>query len=357
MAKFDAVFVGLTILDIAGRPVSKIPDGGGVVFIEEIRLNPAGTAAGAVMNAAKLGARTATVACLGADEKGDLILDFYRRLGIDCSLVQRTGKAPTSATILTIRPNGERPALHCRGASDHLFIAESEFDAVCDASVLHLGGTELIAAMDGGQSAKLLRHAKAKGLTTTFDLIAPSETTISLLTDLLPSVDYFMPSLEEAAFLSGRDDPADAAAFFMDRGAGACIFKMGAKGSYTRTRDGPFAPPLSRFRCRTRPDAATPIAAASSSASSRASTSKPPAASAPPQRRWSRRALAPTRGSSTGRRSRPSWRRRRGCPERCEAATRRHRRCPRRSTLARRGTRAMRQANAFASGSKKRSAG
>ena len=240
MAKFDAVFVGLTILDIAGRPVSKIPDGGGVVFIEEIRLNPAGTAAGAVMNAAKLGARTATVACLGADEKGDLILDFYRRLGIDCSLVQRTGKAPTSATILTIRPNGERPALHCRGASDHLFIAESEFDAVCDASVLHLGGTGLIAAMDGGQSAKLLRHAKAKGLTTTFDLIAPSETTISLMTDLLPSVDYFMPSLEEASFLSGRDDPAEAAAFFMDRGAGACIFKMGSKGSYTRTRDGAF---------------------------------------------------------------------------------------------------------------------
>ena len=48
MAKFDAMFVGLTILDIAGRPVSKIPDGGGVEFIEEIRLNPAGTAAGAV---------------------------------------------------------------------------------------------------------------------------------------------------------------------------------------------------------------------------------------------------------------------------------------------------------------------
>jgi sugar/nucleoside kinase (ribokinase family) len=243
VAKFDAVFVGLTILDIAGRPVSKIPDGGGVEFIEEIRLNPAGTAAGAVMNAAKLGARTATAACLGHDEKGDLILDFYRRLGIDCSMVQRTDKAPTSATILTIRPNGERPALHCRGASDHLFVPETQFDAVCDARVLHLGGTGLIAAMDGGQSAKLMRHAKAKGLTTTFDLIAPNETTLALLKDLLPSIDYFMPSLEEAAFLSGRADPAASASFFMDRGAGACIFKMGATGSYARTRDGQFRTP------------------------------------------------------------------------------------------------------------------
>ena len=243
MAKFDAMFVGLTILDIAGRPVSRIPDGGDVAFIEEIRLNPAGTAAGAVMNAAKLGASTATVACVGADEKGDLILDVYRRLGIDCSLVQRTDKAPTSATILNIRPNGERPALHCRGASDRLYVSETEFDAVCDARVLHHGGTGLLAAMDGGQSAKLLRHAKMKGLTTTFDLIAPNETTLSLLEDLLPSVDYFMPSLEEAAFLSGRTDPPDAAAFFMDRGAGACIFKMGDKGSYARTRDGAFSTP------------------------------------------------------------------------------------------------------------------
>ncbi|ANS43079.1 hypothetical protein Q5A_013130 [Serratia inhibens PRI-2C] len=47
MSQYDAVFVGLTLLDIAGRPVSAIPAGGGVQFIEQIRLNPAGTASGA----------------------------------------------------------------------------------------------------------------------------------------------------------------------------------------------------------------------------------------------------------------------------------------------------------------------
>ena len=241
-------------------------------------------------------------------EKGDLILDVYRRLGIDCSLVQRTDKAATSATILTIRPNGERPALHCRGASDHLFVAETEFDAVCNARVLHLGGTGLMAAIDGGQSAKLLRHAKTRGLTTTFDLIAPNETTLSLMTDLLPSVDYFMPSLEEAAFLSGRADPADAAAFFIDRGAKACILKMGAEGSFAPAT-GPFALPLSRLRSPTRRDAATPIAAALSSDLSRASTSKAPVVLAPRQPPSSPRVWARTPACATAPRSRPSWRR------------------------------------------------
>jgi sugar/nucleoside kinase (ribokinase family) len=243
MARFDAVFVGLTILDIAGRPVEALPQGGGVAFIDEIRMNPAGTASGALMNAAKLGISCATVACLGNDEKGDFIFDRYQGMGIDCSMIQRTGAVSTSATMLTIRPNGERPALHCRGASDYLFVADDQFDAVCDTRFLHHGGTGLLKAMDHGQSAKLLAHAKRRGVITTFDLIAPNDETVGLLRDLMPYVDYFMPSFEEAAFLSGKKTPEDAAEFFIDLGAGACIFKWGARGSYVHTRDARFRIP------------------------------------------------------------------------------------------------------------------
>ena len=37
--KYDASIVGLYILDVLGRPVSKIPDGGNVEFIEELRVD------------------------------------------------------------------------------------------------------------------------------------------------------------------------------------------------------------------------------------------------------------------------------------------------------------------------------
>ncbi|MBT4267024.1 MAG: sugar kinase [Deltaproteobacteria bacterium] len=250
MEKFDAVFVGLTILDISGRPVSRMPDGGGVEFIDEIRLNPAGTAAGALINAAKLGVKCATVACVGTDEKGTFIIDAYKKLQIDCTMMKQTPDAGTSATILPIRPNGERPALHCRGASDHLFIDEAEFNAVCDARFLHHGGTGLLNAMDAqahpgaeNQSAKLLKYAKDKGLTTSFDLIAPNDNTMDLLKPLLPHVDYFMPSMEEAEFLSGYKKPEDIAKYFLELGAGACIFKWGDQGSYIATHDSAFRIP------------------------------------------------------------------------------------------------------------------
>ncbi len=248
MPKFDAVFVGLTIVDIAGRPVDEIPEGGNVAFIEEIRMNPAGTAAGSVMNAAKLGVKTSTVACVGNDTMGDFIIDEYIRLGIDVSMIQRSDHSRTSATILPIRPNGERPALHSRGASDNLFVSNGQFTEICDARFLHLGGTGLMSAMDAGPSAALLSHAKASGLTVGFDLIAPNENTMNLLVDLLPNVDYFMPSMEEAAYLTGQEDPAAISEIFLEMGATVCILKWGERGSYIHTGENQFRVPAFKVK-------------------------------------------------------------------------------------------------------------
>ena len=245
MATFDASFVGLTILDVAGRPVKGIPDGGGVEFIDEIRINPAGTAAGALMNAAKLGLSCRAVGCVGKDSKGDFIVDYYNRLGgINTAMLHRSEEMQTSATILPIRPNGDRPALHQHGANDCFFVNNEDFAAVCDAKFLHFGGTGLMRRMDeSGQSEKLLAYAKSKGLVTTFDLIAPDENTMNLVKPLLPHIDYFMPSMEEALFLSGKASPEEAADYFLTLGAGACVFKWGSKGSFVKTANDQFRVP------------------------------------------------------------------------------------------------------------------
>ena len=232
----DATFFGLTILDVAGRPIERIPDGGDVGFIEEIRMNPAGTAAGAVMNAAKMGIKTAAVACVGSDHQGDFIVDTYTRMGIDTTYIQRTDLAKTSATILAIRGNGERPAMHARGASDHLFFEEDDFTKICRGPYLHHGGTGLLNQMDGGQSAKLMAYAKHQGIVTSLDLIAPNADTMHILAPILPHLDYFMPSMEEAAFLSKLNEPEDICNFFLSRGVSACILKWGAKGAYVKTK-------------------------------------------------------------------------------------------------------------------------
>ena len=85
----DITVVGLYILDILGRPVLRIPDKGGVDFIEEIRLTVAGTAGGTVVDVAKLGLKSLAVGAVGDDEKADWMLMTMQKHGIDTTAMQR----------------------------------------------------------------------------------------------------------------------------------------------------------------------------------------------------------------------------------------------------------------------------
>jgi sugar/nucleoside kinase (ribokinase family) len=235
--RHDVSVIGLYILDVLGRPVTRIPDRGNVDFIEEIRLTVAGTAGGTVVDTAKLGLRSLAVGAVGDDEKADWVLMTLQRHGIDTSAMQRLAGVPTSATILNVRPNGDRPALHVRGASDHFDVAPALYDQVFDAPIIHLGGTGLLRRLDGPASVTLLREAKARGCIVTFDLIAANAETAAIVKPLLPYIDYFMPSIEEARDMSGQTTPEDCAAFYLDHGATACVFTLGAEGAYYAHRD------------------------------------------------------------------------------------------------------------------------
>lgn len=234
----DVSVIGLYILDVLGRPVTAIPEGGNVDFIEEIRLTVAGTAGGTIVDCAKLGLKTLAVGAVGNDEKADWVLATMERHGIDISGMQRLEGVPTSATILNVRPNGDRPALHVRGASDHFDVAPADYDQVLAPPIIHLGGTGLLRRLDGEPSRTLLAEAKRRGRTVTFDLIAANADTAALVDPLLPFIDYFMPSIEEALVMSGTTTVEDAAGYYLDRGVTCCCFTLGGDGAFYAHRDG-----------------------------------------------------------------------------------------------------------------------
>src|SRR5204863_264173 len=76
-----------------------------------------GAAGGTAITMAKLGARTVTVGALGSDDLGDLVVTLLGRLGVETDHLARKDGVQTSATVLPIRPNGDRPALHVIGAN------------------------------------------------------------------------------------------------------------------------------------------------------------------------------------------------------------------------------------------------
>lgn len=232
------VSLGVHILDVLGRYVSEIPPGQNLALLEEIRMTVAGTAAGTSVDLAKLGADVVAMGALGDDEAGNFVQDTMNRYGINTThMVRKTG-VQTSASMLPIRPNGERPALHVVGANGEFTLEDVNFEVLANADVLHLGGTYVMPKFDGQPSAEVLKFAQENGVTTTLDMLAiAKDDMLGILEPCLPYIDYFMPGLDEAKLICGLNTRPEVIDFFLDKGVKHTVFKMGEEGSSIAGRD------------------------------------------------------------------------------------------------------------------------
>jgi len=230
MAK--VVCLGIQIVDILGRPVAEVPEGQNVALLEEIRITVAGSAGGTSVDLAKLGLDVYAMGAIGKDELGNFLINTMQRYGINTESLIRKQGVQTSSTMLPIRPNGERPALHVPGANGELVWEDLDLDLIASADFLHMGGTSLLPKFDGEPTRKVLEFAKQNDVVTTFDLVAVKRPDLlDLIEPCLPYIDYFMPGLEEAVMMCGLEDRKAIIKFFLDLGTKHTVFKMGEKGS------------------------------------------------------------------------------------------------------------------------------
>jgi sugar/nucleoside kinase (ribokinase family) len=226
------VCLGAHILDILGRPVTTIPPGQGSVLLEEIRLTAAGTAAGTAVDLAKLGARVISMGAIGDDDIASLLVSLLERHGVDTSQLTRVPGTQTSATMLPIRPNGERPALHVPGATPHLRPGDVDPGLVAAADVLHVGGPDVLGRFAGEPLAAVLAAARAAGTLVTMDLLRPgAPEVLDRLAPLLPLVDYFLPNSDQLLAITAAADIGAGIKTILDAGTGAVAVTMGPDGS------------------------------------------------------------------------------------------------------------------------------
>jgi sugar/nucleoside kinase (ribokinase family) len=240
----SVVSLGVHIVDVLGRPVEAIPPGQGGELIDEIRMTVAGTAAGTAIDLAKLGADVVAMGALGADELGDFVVTTMSRYGVDTTRLVRKPGVQTSASILPIRPNGERPAFHVVGANASFELSDVDWDVVASTEYLHVGGTFAMRRFDGNPAAEVLRFAKEHGVVTTMDVLGVRHPEpLPVLEPSLRYLDYFMPNLAEARRICGLTDPVETARFFVERGARGAALKMDERGSVIVTLDAEYRLP------------------------------------------------------------------------------------------------------------------
>ncbi|CAM5702751.1 carbohydrate kinase family protein [Streptomyces griseorubiginosus] len=232
----NVVTMGVHVLDVLVRPVEEIPEGQGATLVEDIRMTAAGTAAGTALTLAKLGASVRTTGAIGTDPTGDLLIQLLRKAGIDTELLVRRRDTATSASVLPIRPNGDRPSLHLLGANITYGLDDIPWDAVAEASHLHLGGPELIGA---DVAVRVLAHAKDHGVVTSVDLLAPGYLgTFDQIEPLLPYIDFLVPNDDQVVGFSEEEDLVTGARKFLAGGVGLVAVTRGGEGALLVTAEG-----------------------------------------------------------------------------------------------------------------------
>ena len=238
MNDMRAITLGVHVVDVLARPVSEIPAGQGGALVEEIRITAAGPAGGTALTLAKLGAQVRSAGAIGSDALADVLCDLLRRGGVDPSLLVRRVGVQTSASVLPIRPDGSRPALHVIGANATYTAEDAPWEAITRATHLHLGAPEF---MGGEQAAQILSFARDHGVTTSADILAPGEQAAAILdwiAPALPHLDYLLPNDEQVQALTGAGDVGDACRALRERGVGCVVATCGADGAFVADADG-----------------------------------------------------------------------------------------------------------------------
>jgi sugar/nucleoside kinase (ribokinase family) len=240
-AQMTVVAMGVHVLDVLVRPVEAIPEGQGGQLVDEIRVTAAGSAGGTAIILAKLGARVSSAGAIGTDALGDMLIELLERDGVDTSLLVRRDDVQTSASVLPIRPNGDRPAFHVIGANQAYGPDDAPLDRIAVATHLHLGGPEF---MGGEAAASILEQARAEQAVTSADVLAPGDP--GLLEWIAPALwhlDYLLPNEEQVRGFTGAADLIEGCRALLQRGVGCVAATRGADGVVVVDGDGVEAVP------------------------------------------------------------------------------------------------------------------
>jgi sugar/nucleoside kinase (ribokinase family) len=221
--------VGVHVLDTHVVGIESIPPGSEGQLVGTIRQSAAGTAGGTALVLSRLGAEVRSLGAIGADPIGDTLLALLGRAGVDTSGLVRKAGQQTSASVIPVRPGGDRPAWHCIGANGALTLDDLDLDALEGCTHVHLGGPEFLG---GEAAARLLAHARALGATTSVDVLAPGDPDLlAWIAEALPQADYLLPNDEQVLGFTGATSVEAGARALLETGVGCVAATAGRRGA------------------------------------------------------------------------------------------------------------------------------
>lgn len=237
--------IGSVTTDVIIKPVDALPTPGELQFIDSSSMFVGGCASNASIDLAKLGVPVSLCVKLGKDLFGHFVYDTCKEAGVDVSGCVMDENVQTTTSIVCVNSEGERSFLYNGGSTSAMTDKDIPDSLIADADIVFLAGALLTHGLDGEPAAKMFEKAQKMGKFTVMDTAwDPTGRWMKGVEAALPHLDLFMPSIEEAQKIAGKEDFDDIADVFFENGVKNVIIKAGKKGAYIREggKKGYFAP-------------------------------------------------------------------------------------------------------------------
>lgn len=240
----DVVTVGEAMaLMIARQP-------GPLEQVREFERATAGAELNVAVGLSRLGFKVGYLSRLGQDSLGRHLRALMEAEGLDLRHLRMDDDHPTGFMLKQMVEDGADPQVEYfrRGsAASRLSTLDmpEQGDDFQRARVLHLTGISAALSPDCRELVlAMARQARADGRLVCFDpnlrpRLWRSQAEMVATTNALASqADVVMPGLVEGRLLTGRQDAADIAAYYLERGASRVVVKLGPEGAYAADADG-----------------------------------------------------------------------------------------------------------------------
>ncbi len=213
----------------------------------------------------RLGVPVKLKGMVGGDAIGSIVSGMLARENLPCDLTVLPD-APSTASIALAIPGRDKSTIHLRGASQLLQAKDFPAAAFENVGLMHLGYPTTMRhlyAHQGRELEAILRTARQCGTATSLDTSLPDLKAEPgqvdwqpILQRIYPLMDLFLPSLEEAVFMTdrsryarlvaqagsrdilpllGEEDIRGIAAQAIAGGTALVLVKCGQRGLYLRT--------------------------------------------------------------------------------------------------------------------------
>lgn len=215
--EFDIMVAGHLCFDViptfpntGARQITDVMRPGKLVHVEECLMSTGGPVSNTGIGMKKLDNRVCFCARVGDDEFGKLTLERLRHSG-NAEGIKVIRGAQSSYTVVLAPPGIDRIFLHNPGSNDTFCASDLSPKLIGRGRHFHFGYPPLMRRMyenEGRELEKIFRTAKQAGATTSCDMALMDPASPAgrapwrkILERVLPYVDIFLPSVEEALYM------------------------------------------------------------------------------------------------------------------------------------------------------------